>query len=346
VIPSAVAGLRFGDEAETVNALVPKLKAEGVEAIVVLVHEGGAGGGGPDECPSVQGRIVDIVKRLDRAVDVVVSGHTHRSYVCRIDGRLVTSAESYGTMLTKIDLVLDPATRDVARSEARNVIVRHDAYPPDPKIASFVEGYEKLAVPLARRVVGPIGGALARTIDAAGQMPAGLVIADAQLAATRDAGAQLALMNPGGVRAPLARADDGLVRYEDLFTMQPFSNHLVTMTLSGAELAELLEQQWTATTQRILLPSEGLTYAWDAGRPVGSRLVPGSLMLDGRPVVPADRVRITVNSFLASGGDGFTVLRRGSAPRVGVNDVDALEAYVRSRPTLQAPATPRIVRVN
>ncbi|HSQ73869.1 MAG TPA: bifunctional metallophosphatase/5'-nucleotidase, partial [Rubrivivax sp.] len=235
VMPSGVAGLEFRDEAETVNALVPGLRRQGVEAIVLLIHEGGYPGGGHDECPDISGPIVDIVKRLDPAVDVVISGHTHRAYNCRIDGRLVTSADKYGTVVSAIDLLLDPATGDVTSAVASNVVVRPN-FARDPRQTALIEAYEKLAAPLARRVVGRLGSALPREANAAGASPLGQVIADAQLAATRDAGAQLAFMNPGGVRGTLALPADGLLRYEDLFAVQPFANALVTITLSGAQV--------------------------------------------------------------------------------------------------------------
>jgi 5'-nucleotidase len=220
VMPSGVAGLTFRDEAETVNGLVPELRRQGIEAIVLLIHEGGHPAGGHDECPALSGPIVDIVKRLDPAVDVVISGHTHRAYNCRIDGRLVTSADAHGTVVSAIDLLLDPATGDVTSAVASNVVVRPN-FARDPRQTALIEAYEALAAPLARRVVGRLGAALPRVSNEAGASPLGQVIADAQLAATRDAGAQLAFMNPGGVRGTLALPADGLLRYEDLLRCSP-----------------------------------------------------------------------------------------------------------------------------
>jgi 5'-nucleotidase len=348
VVPAGVAGLRFRPEAETVNELVPELKRQGVEAIVVLIHEGGMPVGDYNECPGISGPIVDIVKALDKAVDLVVTGHTHRAYNCRIDGRPVTSADKYGTIVTTIDLTLDPKTRDVTGAVANNVIVR-PSFAKDPRQTALIEQYEKLVVPLARRVVGRIGGTLPRQAAPNGEHALGQVIADAQLAATQSAGAQVAFMNPGGIRSDLPMPADGLVRYEDLFAVQPFYNNLVTMTLTGAEIAALLEQQWQgqpAGSQRILQVSRGFSYTWDAARPVGQRVVPGSLRLNGQPIWPGDAMRVTVNSFMAGGGDNFVILKQGRDVRTGMMDVDAFEAYVKANPALMPGALNRVTRLN
>lgn len=349
VVPAGVAGLSFRDEAETVNRLVPEIRRQGIEAIVLLIHEGGVPTGDYNECPGISGPIVDIVKKLDKAVDVVISGHTHRAYNCRIDGRLVTSGDKYGTIVTQIDLVLDPKTGDVTSAKADNTIVRTASFAKDPRQTELIAAYEKLARPLAQRVVGRIGGALPRDANPAGESVLGQVIADAQLAATRDAGAQIALMNPGGIRAALDMPADGQVRYENLFSVQPFYNNLVTMTLTGAQLAQLLEQQWVnqpGPNGRVLSVSRGFTYQWDAAKPPGQRVVAGSLRLNGQPVAPDARLRITVNSFLASGGDNFTGLRQGADKRTGMMDIDALEAYVKANPTIAPGALDRIARLN
>jgi 5'-nucleotidase len=347
VVPAGVVGLRFDDEAETVNRLVPGLRAQGIEAIVVLIHEGGIPVGDYNECPGISGPIVDIVKKLDKAVDLVISGHTHSAYNCRIDGRLVTSGDKYGTIVTAIDLVLDRQTRDVVSAQAENHIVRNATLAKAPEQTALIAQYEQLAGPLTRRVVGRIAATLPRDSNPAGESALGQVVADAQLAATRDVGAQIALMNPGGIRAALALPADGLLRYEDLFTVQPFYNNLVTMTLSGAQILQLLEQQWTGqVSARLLQVSRGFAYTWDAARPSGQRLVPGSVTLDGRPLDLAARYRVTVNSFLAGGGDSFPALKAGTDRRTGMMDVDALERYVQANPTLAPGKLDRIARLN
>ena len=347
VMPSGVAGLRFLDEADTVNALVPRLRAQGIEAIVLLIHEGGFPSGDYNECPGLSGPIVDIVGKLDKAVSVVISGHTHRAYNCRVDGRLVTSGDKYGTVLTQIDLLLSPASGKVLSAVANNVIVRPESFAKDPRQTQLIAAYEQLAGPLGRRVVGRIAAALPRDENAAGESALGQVVADAQLAATAGAGAQIALMNPGGLRTALALPADGLLRYEDLFSVQPFYNNLVTLTLSGAQLVQLLEQQWLGQPRpRVLQVSRGFGYTWDAARPAGQRVVAGSLRLNGQPVTLDARLRVTVNSYLASGGDNFSVLKAGDTATTGMMDIDAFELFLQQNPLLAPGALDRIVRLN
>src|SRR6478672_4275150 len=241
VSPSGIAGLEFRDEAETVNALVPQLKARGVEAIVVLIHQGGEPSGDYNECPAITGPIVDIVKKFDRAVDVVVSGHTHRAYVCDIDGRLVTSGDKYGTLVTAIDLKLDPVTRDVVSAKAENVIVANASLAKDAEQTALIEAYDRLSAPIANRPAGSVTQTLSRIPNEAGESPLGDVIADAQLAATKEAtngSAVIALTNPGGIRTDIVPKENGAVSYGELFTSQPFRNRLVTMTLTGSQLKD------------------------------------------------------------------------------------------------------------
>jgi 5'-nucleotidase len=317
---------------------------------VLLIHEGGFPSGDYNECPGISGAIVDIVNKLDPAVDLVVSGHTHRAYNCRIGGRLVTSADKFGTIVSEIDLVLDPRTGDVISASANNVIVRNDRFAKDPAQSRLIATYEPLAAPLAKRVVARIGQALTRDETAAGEMRIGQVVADAQLAATRGAqvgGAMLALMNPGGLRAALAPRANAEVHYEDLFAVQPFYNNLVTLTLSGAQLLQVLEQQWLNQPRpRILQVSGGFGYTWDAARPAGQRIVPGTVQLDGKMLEPQANYRVTVNSFLAAGGDNFAALKLGRDARTGMMDVDAFEQYLAGAPALAPVAPERIRRLN
>ncbi len=351
VTPSGVAGLRFDDEAETVNKLVPELRAQGIEAIALLIHEGGFPTGDYNECPGISGPIVDIVKKLDKAVDLVVSGHTHRAYQCNIDGRLVTSGDKYGTIVTEIDLQLDPKSRDVISASANNVIVRTERYAKDPAQTQLIAAYEKLAEPLAKRVVGRISDSISREASPAGAMPMGQLIADAQLAATSGAsegGAVIALMNAGGVRAALNKSASGEVTYADAFAVQPFYNNLVTLTLTGAQIHRLLEQQWRSEDVRgaFLQVSKGFSYSWDAKKPLGSRVPAESIKLNGQTLDPQTGYRVTVNSFIASGGDGFRVLTEGKNARTGVMDVDALERYLSTQPNITPSALDRVQRLN
>ena len=350
VSPVSVAGLEFRDEAETVNALVPELKAQGVEAIVVLIHEGGFPTGDYNECPGISGAIVDIVRKFDRAVDVVISGHTHQAYVCEIDGRLVTSGDKYGTIVTAIDLKLDPATRDVLSARADNVIVRTGPSGRDPEQTALLESYDRLAEPIAGRPAGSVVETLSRTPNDAGESPLGDVVADAQLAATRaetSGGAVIAFTNPGGVRADITKKQDGAATYADLFASQPFRNQLVTLTLTGTQIKNMLEQQWLDPKRpRVLQVSRGFSYAWDNAKPYGDRIIADRMSLDGQRIDPATSYRVTVNNFLAVGGDGFTVLTEGAAPQFGSYDVDALYGYFQTNSPVSPGPTDRIVRLN
>jgi 5'-nucleotidase len=350
ISPASAAGLEFRDEAETVNALVPELKARGVEAIVVLIHEGGVPTGDFNECPDIAGPIVDIVKKLDRAVDVVISGHTHQAYVCNIDGRLVTQADKFGTLVTAIDLKLDPATHDVISAKADNVIVRVGAYPKDPDQTALLAAYDKVAAPIANRKAGVITDALSRVPNNAGESPLGDVIADAQLAATQseaNGGAVLAFTNPGGIRTDIVKEADGAVSYADVFASQPFRNQLVTLTLTGAEIKTMLEQQWTDPKRpRILQVSRGFSYVWDGARPFGERVMADSMTLNGARIEAARSYRVTVNNYLALGGDGFTVLKQGTAKQFGIFDDEALFAYFQANSPITPAASVRIARSN
>jgi 5'-nucleotidase len=350
VSPLSVAGLEFRDEADTVNALVPELKARGVEAIVVLLHEGGLPTGDYNECPGISGPIVDIVKKFDHAVDVVISGHTHQAYVCEIDGRLVTSGDKYGTIVTAIDLKLDRATHDVISASADNVIVRTAALARDPEQTALIASYDRLAAPIASRRAGSITETLSHTPNGAGESALGDIVADAQLAATSleaDGGAVIAFTNPGGIRTDIAKKEDGAVSYADLFASQPFRNQLVTLTLTGMQIRNMLEQQWLDPKRpRVLQVSKGFGYAWDNAKPYGERVIADRLSLNGHRIDPAASYRVTVNNYLAVGGDGFTVLKQGTAQRFGVYDVDALYAYFQANSPIAPTTADRIARLN
>lgn len=337
VTPSGVAGLTFGDEAEAVNAAVPKLREAGVDAVVVLIHQGGAQAPGspPGECRGFSGPLVDIAQRF-RGVDVIVSGHTHQAYVCpELGGALATSAGAYGRLITRIELDLDPATHRVLSRRATQVAVTHDL-DPEPHAKAVVDRAVAEAAPLASRRVGRLAVALTRAASSAGESALGDAIADAHLAATRKTGATVAFTNSGGLRADLPA---GEVSYAQAFAAQPFGNTLVTFTLSGAQLVTALEQQWLGSRPKVLQPSANVAYSWSATAPPGGKVVPGALKVDGRTLAPDAQVRVTVNSFLAAGGDGFGVFADGIDRVGGPPDLEALVEYL--RPTLEGAPLPK-----
>jgi 5'-nucleotidase len=391
VTPRGVLGLTFKDEAESVNALIPALHAQGVQAIIVLVHQGGtqspatarataginecAGGlGGPAHSP-----IVDLVSRLSDSVDLVVSGHTHKAYNCRLpnsSGRLipVTQAGYYGQLLTNIDLSVDRSTGRVVRAASANLVVSHPAAddlaspvhpflsaPSTERIRALVADYTAAVAPLASQVVGVIAAPLTNAPGPSGEEPAGDLVADSELAATSPAelgGAVMAFVNPGGVRPPgfdLAQsAYPHNVTYQESFAVRPFGNSLVTMTLSAREIKDLLEQQFIGcnghTTNRILQVSNGLHVDWSASAAPCQKVVNVTLQapaIDG----PVDRLvdhgvvadpskayRVTVDNYLASGGDDFGILPQGTNRIGGPQDIDALIRYLAA--TYKSPKLP------
>lgn len=351
VTPSGISELNFLDEADTVNALIPELKQRGIETIVVLIHEGGIQSSGTaiNGCVGVSGPIVDIVERLDDAVDVVISGHTHQPYNCTIDGKLVTSAFSFGRLVTKIDLTIDRSTGDVVTKVADNRIVTRDVAK-DPFQTALIAKYNAIAAPLANRVIGSITADLTRTATPAGESALGDVIADGQLDATNDPGfgdAVVAFMNPGGIRTDLTYAGsfagegDGNVTYGEMFTVQPFGNSMVTLTITGEQIDTLLEQQFVGcgqptNGQKILQVSNGFTYSWSASAPACNKVDPSTIKINGVTVDPSASYRVTVNSFLADGGDNFAVLKLGSDRLGGEVDTDAFEKYF----TANSPVSP------
>ncbi len=338
----AWAGLEFRDEVETVNALVPELRRNGVEAIVVLIHEGGLNSGGPNECVNLGGRIGAIAKRMDPAVDVILSAHTHHAYNCTLSGKLVTSSGSYGRFVTQVDLEIDRRSRDIVVARAENRLVNADIAA-DRALSDLLERYRKLSGPI-QRVVGKVTDVISRYPNRDGESKLGQLTADAQLEATRSAGAVAAFMNPGGIRSALPFRNGGDITYADVFTVNPFSNTLLTITLSGAQILRLLEQQWAGTYWRVLQVSSGVSYAWDERRPVGERVVPGSVTIGGKPLDPAADYRITVNNFMAGGGDGFTVLLEGRDRADGPQNREAFMLYLQKHSPVSPGRERRIAR--
>jgi 5'-nucleotidase len=352
VTPSGVAGLTFNDEVETVNRLVPRLMRQGVRSFVVLLHDGvsAAPGLSPDTCENgLSGSLAEIVPAFHPQVDVVIAGHTNHEFICMVGKTLVTMADNNGRLFTDIDLQLNRATRDIEVVAVDNV-PNLRSVPAAPDLQELIDKYKAISGPLENRIIGSITAdfpELPRT--AAGESVIGRLIADAQLASTAPVGfgeAEVAFMNPGGIRtdsgfvyaSSVAGEGDGNVTYGEAFAVQPFGNSLVTMTLSGQQIETLLEQQW-GTATNILSVSDGFEYSWSLSAANGDKVDPASITLNGVPVDPAGSYRVTVNSFLADGGDGFAVLREGTNRLGGALDVDSMEAYL----VANSPVTPDLV---
>jgi 5'-nucleotidase len=377
VNPAGISDVTFTDEVVTANRWSTVLKLFGVKAQVLLLHEGGSQASatptpGVSDCTGFTGPLVPIVAGLNPEISVVISGHTHRFYSCKLPNSagadtVVTSAGSNGQLITDIDYTLDRRSGRFTEITAKNVIVENGvpdgnggwkrdaagAFLKNPDTVDadakrVADKYRTAVAPIANRLVGSISTDIVRTATPAGESPLGDVIADAQLAYTRSAGAQIALMNPGGIRADLDADQSsggeayGQVTYGEAFTVQPFNNLVVTQTFTGAEIKDVLEQQFVGafgqTTQRILQVSAGLTYTWSASAAPGSKI--SNLSLNGTPIDPAANYLVTTNDFLANGGDGFTNLNQGPAGRVTAPgfDVDALVALLSTGPVPPGPA--------
>lgn len=351
VTPAGVAGVRFLDEADAINRYIPELKRQNVRAIVVTIHQGARQNSynGPT-LPAVAappGATADIVRRLDDEVDVVISGHAHgftNALLPNANGKqiLLTQAFSAGTAYADIDLAIDPASRDVVEKSAAVITTWADAGPglqPDPAVTQLVAGAVERVAPLVTRVIGTAATSITRAETPAGESALGNLIADAQRASV---GADVAFMNPGGIRDDVA-ADQ--VTWGELFAVQPFGNDVIALTLTGAQVRQVLEQQWQQTPARILKTS-GLRYTWDAARPVGTRVVE-ILDDDGALLDPAATYRVAANSFIAGGGDNFSVFTQGTERVVGPVDLEALVTYIRGLPQpFSAAVEGRIQRVN
>lgn len=354
--PSATEGLTFNDEVQTIDGEVEKLQNQGIEAIVVLIHEGGQPTGeqpNVSDCGDMQGPIVDIVSQSSSAVDVFVSGHTHQTYICDIEGRLVTSGFSYGRILTEIDLMIDPTSGDVTEKSALNHVVRNDEITADSDLSDFVADLTALAAD-ADPVIGQITQTIDRTIDENGESPLGELVADSHLWATSSTGegnAQIAMANSGGIRANLSSSgatpeNPGDITFSDAFDVLPFGNTLVTVTLTGAQVHELLEQQFTATEYVIVQVSEGFTYSYTVDATVGNHVDPDSIKLNGVTIDPTEEYRITVNSYMAEGGDFLAVLGEGTDRTQGPPEVDTFAQYLLAHSPVAKPSPDRITRLD
>jgi 5'-nucleotidase len=357
VTPSGVAGLKFYPEAYMANYWAQNLKKQGVKTIVVLLHEGGFQTGSDiNGCAGISGPIVQIANLMSNEIDAIVSGHTHQAYNCMIGSKLVTSASSFGRLITDIELEIDSATGDVVKKLATNRIVTRTVAK-DAEQTALVSKYQQLAAPLANRVIGRISRDITRTTNAAGESALGDVIADSQLAASKDAAkgsAVIAFMNPGGIRADLtfsqqsAGEQPGQVTYAEAFTVQPFGNTMVVKTMTGAQVKTLLEQQFDnpATGQlRILQVSNGFTYSYNASLPKGSRVDAASIKLNGTTLGAATSYRVAMNNFLADGGDNFPAFKEGTNQLGGEVDLDAFTAYLEANAPVNPGPQNRITRL-
>ncbi|PQO88861.1 bifunctional metallophosphatase/5'-nucleotidase [Massilia phosphatilytica] len=345
-IASSIRGLAINDEAASINAVLPAMRAQGAQVFVVLIHEGGFADQPYDkaDCDTLHGPIVAITKKLDPAIRLVISGHSHTGYLCKVDGKVVTQADAYGHLLSRIRLTLDPATKAVQDIQVRNVVMAPDAFQPDAGLSAYLADVRaktraELAKPVAR-----LQGVLSRKENPSGESVLGGVIADAAVAATRDQGAQVGFMNPGGIRKDLETGEGGVVTFGQAQAVLPFGNTLVVMDLTGAQLRRVLEQQWdrpASSGPSILAVSSSLTYDWDGTQPVGRRTA--NVKVDGTALDDSRVYRVVANNFVADGGDNFPMFAKGTRRvETGLRDLDALIAYLQKHP--DAGGAPQRIR--
>ena len=325
VVPDAVAPFDYPDISETVNKYAKDLQAQGVQSIVVLAHAGGL-----YQSPEVAtGEIIDETRQMSGAVDVVIAGHSHSFLNNRVDGKLVVEAYSFGTAFDKVNMKIDRKTRDVVGSSAEVVDTDNAGIAPDPATAALVKEYDERITPIAQRVVGEAAETITRTNNAAGESPLGQLIADAQ---REYAGTRIAFMNPGGIRADIQA---GPVTYEEIFSVQPFDNQVAKMELTGDQIYRLLEQQFppAQTSGNRILQVSGIRFSYDSTQPVGQRIREVKVLAEDGSATDLDRAAtytVAANSFLATGGDGFTVFKEGQNVQTVGGDLDALEARIES----------------
>ncbi|THF68804.1 bifunctional metallophosphatase/5'-nucleotidase [Deinococcus sp. Arct2-2] len=353
VSPDGIATLNFLDEASSINKYVPALKRQNVDAIIVLIHQGGTATDGfaQPACGTLTGPIVDIMNKLDPAVSAVVSGHTHQGYNCLVGGRPVIQGDFYGHLLQRLDLTVDKANHKLLSIQAANVVMDTRTMPKDAGMTALLTKAKSLTDAVKLTPVGTLAAAsISRTANAAGESALGDVIADSQLAATKDRGTVIAFMNPGGIRADLnASATGNVATFGDVYAVQPFGNTLTVLDLTGAQIKTLLEQQFDnpqAGSSRMLQVSSGFGYSYDSTAAAGSRVDAASIKLNGETLDPAKSYRVVANSFLGAGGDSFLIFKSGTNVLQLPNlvDVDAFVAYVKANPALAGGAQNRIIK--
>ncbi|MEO5878323.1 MAG: bifunctional metallophosphatase/5'-nucleotidase [Streptosporangiaceae bacterium] len=331
-----------------------------VDAQVLLMHEGDnvTANQSPDACSTTgdpdgtSGNGTDIATAVVPAIDIVLSGHSHQAYVCKVkdpagNDRLYSQGGSFGRVISQVDFTMSKRTRDINRPSVTidNHVVTRDV-PADPATVTFVQTWKDRVAAVANKPIGSITADITRVAAPTGETPLGDLIADSQLAAAGDAGgAQIALMNPGGVRNDLTYAASGaegagVVTYGEAFAVQPFSNLLQVVTLTGAQLDTLLEQQWTAARTKVLQPSSSLGYTVTLSAAFGSRV--SGITIAGVPVTDTGTYRVAANNFLVGGGDEFPAFTLGTDLWSGPIDLDAFAAYLTANSPVAPPATDRI----
>ena len=332
VLPSGIESVEFTDEVEAINNAAQELKKQGVQAIVVLAHNpvsSNLDGSNPS------GDVVEIANRVDDEIDVIFGAHNHGYANTTVDNKLIVQSYANGTAFSDVDLLIDPKTKDIVKKEAEIVTTFHEGIEPDAEIKAMVDSYSEQIAPLVNEVIGQADTPLTREQDDSGESTLGNVIADSQ---RMTMGTDFAFMNPGGIRADL---DQGDITWGEAYNIQPFGNSLVTMDMTGKQIKDVLEQQWSGSYPKMLQIS-GLNYTWDKNAPIGQRIVEITDE-NGNPLNPEQIYSVALNNFIATGGDGFTVFKEGTNVVTGPIDLDAMVEYIKNyEGAISAPELDRI----
>jgi 2',3'-cyclic-nucleotide 2'-phosphodiesterase/3'-nucleotidase/5'-nucleotidase len=330
VVPSGTKGVKFTDEVAAINKYAKELENQGVKTIVVLAHDPGTSN---TDGSNASGKVVDMAKNIDPEVDVIYGAHDHKYLNTKVNGKLLVQSWSYGTAFSDINLTLDPFTQDIMDEKAEIVDTLHSKITPDAHIKAELDSYQQDIKPIVSAVVGQTKAPITNAANDSGESALGNLIADGMRAVT---GTQLAFMNSGGIRNPLPQ---GTITWGDLFKVQPFGNDLVTMTITGDQIRTLLNQQFQAPpSYNKIMAVSGLRYTWNDNKPYGNKVC-DIYLENGKPIDPKADYTITVNNFMADGGDGFTVLKSGKNRVTNMTDLDGFIKYFKSLPQ---PVTAKI----
>ncbi|MGN7191156.1 MULTISPECIES: bifunctional UDP-sugar hydrolase/5'-nucleotidase [unclassified Curtobacterium] len=359
VSPAGIAGLRMGDITTEVNKVAAQLtdgdeSNDEADVLVLLVHDGAESpnvadlSGGSDFARAVRGVTPDV--------SAILSAHTHQTYVHQVtlaDGstRPVIQTGSYGFNLGHVQLTV-AADGSVRPTKAENIrLVDAGTFAPDASVAATVDTAVKEADRLGAVVLGSVDRDMKRAVQTngsenrGGESTLGNFVAEVQRSQTQRQGSQIAFMNPGGLRADMTA---GAVTYKQAAAVQSFANTLVVLDLTGDQIRRALEQQWQpSTSSRPFLKlgtSEGFSYTYDPLAAAGSRIT--SMTLNGTPIVAGTTYKVTVNSFLATGGDNFGAFKEAAVKQdSGKVDLEAQVEYFTANPKVAVRQDQRAVGV-
>ncbi|MGV9778904.1 bifunctional metallophosphatase/5'-nucleotidase, partial [Streptosporangium sp. NPDC003464] len=346
-----------------------ELRRRGVKAIVANIHEGGTAGDIYDRCNTTPtGPVFDFAKAASPDIDAIVTGHWHALFNCSLpdpDGnpRPVVEAANHGRLINEINLKLDPRTGEVIRSATTSVNhpVTRDVTP-DPEMVKLVEYWKSRGAQTYARPVAAISADITRVRDADGESALGNLAADAQYADSRrtpggDADLAMVAVAPAkgsaSLRGDLRHAKgadpadrDGTVLFGEAWAAFGYANPVLTVSVTGAQLDQALEQQWQAqpngsTRFAPLAVSGNVRYSYDATRPIGERVNPADVLINGRPLQTDRTYRLAALAYTLLGADGYTAFTGYTDAVRGSRDYEAFRTYLAGHETVTPPALDR-----